>query len=49
MKFSELEKLLVAWLWTMYDGNIGAIDELIRQEAKAIIEELNQNKLGNKK
>ena len=49
MKFPEFEKLLVQWLWTMFDENTCVTDELIREKAKRIIQNLNQNKPENEK
>ena len=49
VKFPELEKLLVEWLWTMYDENVCVTDDLIREKAKRIIDELNQSKAENEK
>ena len=37
VKFPEFEKLLVQWLWTMFDENTCATDELIREKTNRII------------
>ena len=36
VKFPEFEKLLVQWLWTMFDENTCVIDELIREKASEL-------------
>ena len=49
VKIPEFEKLLVEWLWTMYDENICVTDGLIREKAKRILDNLNENRAENER